>query len=170
MERAFCRDVARIAPAHAVASCRWNRDAGAGDALARVAEWTDYDLVAAEDVDKTFARERTGRQDDAPEGEGRRDRRREAQTRRTLGGDQGAHGGRARAPRRRRGGARANGRGGGGDALAPLEYFFDAPTALRESEADAAAESAIERIANAPAALVDTVESLLWTMRVFTFG
>ena len=36
--------------------------------------------------------------------------------------------------------------------------------------ADAAAESAIERIANAPAALVDTVESLLWTMRVFTFG
>ena len=77
-----------------------------------------------------------------------------------------------RAPRRRRGGARANGRGGGGggDALAPLEYFFDAPTALRESEADAAAESAIERIANAPAALVDTVESLLWTMRVFTFG
>jgi len=60
--------------------------------------------------------------------------------------------------------------GAGGDALAPLEYFFDAPTALRESEADAAAESAIERIANAPAALVDTVESLLWTMRVFTFG
>jgi len=171
VERAFCRDVARIAPAHAVASCRWNRDAGAGDALARVAEWTDYDLVAAEDVDKTFARERDGvvktmlRKAKGVAIVDARHKRGE------LSAETRAHMADGRAPLVGAAAVRARmAAGAGGDALAPLEYFFDAPTALRESEADAAAESAIERIANAPAALVDTVESLLWTMRVFTFG
>ena len=49
-----------MAPSFAVTSCRWNRDVGAEDALARFAEVVDYDLISPEDMDKIFRRERDG--------------------------------------------------------------------------------------------------------------
>ena len=39
LELEFCKDVALMAPSFAVTSCRWNRDVGAEDALARFARW-----------------------------------------------------------------------------------------------------------------------------------
>ena len=60
LELEFCKDVALMAPSFAVTSCRWNRDVGAEDALARFAEVVDYDLISHEDMDKIFRRERDG--------------------------------------------------------------------------------------------------------------
>ena len=56
----FCRDVATLAPSFAVASCKFNGDVGSQDALVRVAEVNDFDLVSGEDVFKIFQREREG--------------------------------------------------------------------------------------------------------------
>ena len=61
LELEFCKDVALMAPSFAVTSCRWNRDVGAEDALARFAEVVDYDLISPEDMDKIFRASATGR-------------------------------------------------------------------------------------------------------------
>ena len=98
LELEFCKDVALMAPSFAVTSCRWNRDVGAEDALARFAEVVDYDLISPEDMDKIFGSERDGTVKTLlrkTKGVTVVDAR--AQTRRTVEIRESAHGGWARA-------------------------------------------------------------------------
>jgi hypothetical protein len=164
LEVEFCRDVATLAPSFAVASCKFNGDVGSQDALVRVAEVNDFDLVSGEDVFKIFQREREGvvlsllRK---TKGIAVVDARhklgvlsRSIETHMAEGRDNtGAAAVRARSE-------------GFEPPLVPLTYYA---TALTYAETTAT-ESSVRRIRQAPVMFTETLASLLGLMRVFTFG
>ena len=164
LELECCKDVALMAPSFAVASCRWNRDVGAEDALARFAEVVDYDLISPEDLDKIFLRERDGTV--------------KTLLRKTKGvtvvDARHRHGELSRSARvhmedgrERTGAAAVRARMEGFDApIPPAEYRLTARTLV----AAAATETSARRMAEAAPAFTDTVTTLLSLTRVFTFG
>lgn len=164
LELEFCRDVATLAPSFAVASCKFNGDVGSQDALVRVAEVNDFDLVSGEDVFKIFQREREGvvlsllRKTkgiavvDARHKLGALSR--SIETHMAEGRDvTGAAAARARSE-------------GFEPPLVPLTYHA---TAMTYAETKAT-EMSVRRIRQAPVMLTETLASLLGLMRVCTFG
>ena len=164
LELEFCRDVATLAPSFAVASCKFNGDIGSQDALVRVAEVNDFDLVSGEDVFKIFQREREGvvlsllRKTkgiavvDARHKLGALSR--SIETHMAEGRDvTGAAAARARSE-------------GFEPPLVPLTYHA---TAMTYAETKAT-EMSVRRIRQAPVMLTETLASLLGLMRVCTFG
>ena len=164
LEIEFCRDVATLAPSFAVASCKFNGDIGSQDALVRVAEVNDFDLVSDEDVLKIFQREREGvvlsllRKTkgiavvDARHKFGALSR--SIETHMAEGRDNtGAAAVRARSD-------------GFEPPLVPLTYHA---TAMTYAEITAT-ETSVRRIRQAPVMFTETLASLLGLMRVCTFG
>jgi len=164
LELEFCRDVATLAPSFAVASCKFNGDVGSHDALARVAEVHDFDLVSSADVLKIFQRERDGVVNSLlrkTKGIAIVDARhklgalsRSIETHMAEGRDNvGAAAARAR-------------REGFEPPLVPLTYHA---TAIAYAEANAS-EISVRRIRRAPVMFTETLASLLSLTRVCTFG
>ena len=164
VESAFCKDVATLAPSFAVAMSNFNGDVGASDALVRVAEVHDFDLVSGEDVFKTFTRERDGAVLSLlrkAKGIALVDARHRLGA---LSKEIEAH---AADGRDNVGAAAVRARREFEPPLVPLTYHA---TAVTFAENIGATANSMRRIKQAPVVFTETLAGVLGLMRVCTFG
>ena len=165
LELKFCKVIATLAPSFAVAMCKFNGGVGPSDALVRVVEVHDFDLVSGEDVFKIFQRERDGVVLSLlmkTKGVALVDARHKLGA---LSPEIEAH---AADGRDNVGAAAVRARRDGFEPpLVPLTYFA---TAVTWAENISATELSMSRIKQAPVMFTETLEGLLGLMRVCTFG